>query len=59
MEKGRLFVRVLIGIVVFLYVVAPDFFPGPIDDAVLIFLGVAANNKLKISKEDVNVIDVE
>jgi hypothetical protein len=59
MEKGRLFARILIGLIVFIYVIAPDLLPGPIDDAVMIMLGVAANNKLKIPKDDVKIIDVE
>ena len=52
MDKGKQFVRVLIGFIVFLYVIVPDFFPGPIDDAVLILFGLGMNNRLKITKDE-------
>ena len=39
--------RVIIAIVVGGYVLAPDLFPGPIDDAIVLGLGIFANYKLK------------
>ena len=56
-DKIKLLVRILMGIIVFIYVVAPDFVPGPIDDAVLILLASAGNNMLKPPKDDRNYID--
>ncbi len=52
MENGRTLVRVLIGLLAFLYLVCPDFFPGPIDDAAVLMLGAVLNNKLKLPKSE-------
>ena len=35
-------IKVLIFIVMMIYIVSPDFFPGPIDDIIVLLLGMAA-----------------
>lgn len=32
---------ILVAVLVILYVIAPDFFPGPIDDLIVIIVGIA------------------
>lgn len=38
-------VKMLIFIFMLIYVVAPDLFPGPVDDLIVILLGIAAQKK--------------
>ena len=42
----------LIFIFMLIYVVAPDLFPGPVDDLIVILLGMAAQKKNMLPKEE-------
>ena len=44
-------IKVLIFIVMMIYVVSPDFFPGPIDDIIVLLLGMAAQKKNWLPEE--------
>lgn len=45
MENNNTFAKILIGVVVFLYVIAPDLLPGPIDDIFAILIGTGLIKK--------------
>lgn len=45
------YVKILILIIMMIYVVSPDFFPGPIDDMIVILLGMAAQKKKCLPEE--------
>ncbi len=44
------FWRVIIAVTVGLYIISPDFFPGPIDDAIMLVLGYFMNQRLKMKE---------
>ena len=57
MNKGLLKVLIILGVLA--YAISPiDAFPGPIDDLIVIILGVVANRRIAARKE-ADVIDVE
>ena len=57
MNKGLLKVLIILGVLA--YAISPiDAFPGPVDDLIVIILGVIANRRIAARKE-ADVIDVE
>lgn len=57
MNKGLLKVLIILGVLI--YAISPiDAFPGPVDDLIVIILGVVANRRIAVRKE-ADVIDVE
>ena len=57
MNKGLLKVLIILGVLI--YAISPiDAFSGPIDDLIVIILGVVANRRIAARKE-ADVIDVE
>ena len=49
------FWKVVIAVTVGLYIISPDLFPGPIDDAIILVLGCFMNQRLKMKEiEQVN-----
>ena len=44
-------VKALIFIVVMIYIISPDFFPGPIDDLIVLLMGMAAQKKNWLPEE--------
>lgn len=57
MNKGLLKVLIILGVLA--YAISPiDAFPGPVDDLVIIILGVIANRRI-VARKEADVIDAE
>lgn len=46
----EIFWKMIIAVTVGLYIISPDLFPGPIDDAIILVLGCFMNQRIKMKE---------